>query len=228
MSMKFDDLANELKTTVGQLTTLAEILNEETANSEAPLNLPIGAKANLTNEEAATLRSEFKKRQDSAPANTVPQLNPSAPIRNTGDIQPAEPPNVPTVPEQDPTADEVETVHTNLEQAIAAQETQRQELFENELSRIAHEEFRVGALEAVYAKTKKIEGYIAAENALAGAENVRSAEWLKQRAAMLAGKEGADFLPNYPNAAESSTQIPEAPQSIAQPNLNILNRLKKL
>ncbi len=227
MSIRFDDLAVELKTTIGFLTNLAETLNDETANSEAPLNLPIAAKANLTNEEAATLRIEFKNRQ-SAVTSTTPQLNPG-PIRNAGDIQPMETPNIPAPrsQEEDPTADELETVHNNLEQTIAAQETQQQQLFEGELSRIKHEEFRVGALKAIYGKTANAEGFIAASNALAGAENIRSAEWLKQRAAMLAGKKGADFLPSYPNAAESSTQIPEAPESIAQPNLNILKRLKK-
>lgn len=226
MSMKFDELAIELNTTVGQLTTLAEILNEETANSETPLSLPIGAKVNLTNEDAVMLRNEFKKRQSNAPTNATPQLNP-APIRNTGDIQQSETPSVPTSQQEDATASEMDTVHINYEQTVSAQETQDQQLFENDLSTIKHQRFQLGVLKAIYGATADAEGYMAGQNALAAAKNAQAVEALKRKARMLAGTEGADFLPSYPNAAQLSTEIPEAPKSLTQPNLKSLDRLKK-
>lgn len=227
MSVKYEELAIELKTTVGQLTTLAEILNEETVDSNAPLNLPIGAKMNLNNEEAAILRNEFRKRQNDAPASTAPQLNP-APIRNTGgDIQQAETPNIPAAQQEDPTASEMDTVHINLEQALSAQETQDQQLFEDDLSTIKHQQFQLGVLKAIYGATANAEGFMAGQNALAMAKNAQAVEALKRKARMLAGTEGADFLPNYPSAAQLSTEIPEAPKSLTQQNLNSLDRLKK-
>jgi hypothetical protein len=227
MSVKFDDLATELKTTVGQLTTLAEILNEETANSETPLNLPIGAKVNLTNEDAVLLRNEFKKRQQSnVPANPTPQLNPG-PMRNTSDIQQAEASDVPTAQQEAPTASEMDTVHINFEQAISAQETQDQQLFENDLSTIKHHQFQLGVLKAIYGATANTEGFMAGQNALAAARNAQAVEALKRKARMLAGTEGADFLPKYPNVAQLSTEIPEAPKSLNQQNSNSLDRLKK-
>lgn len=226
MATKFEELAIELNTTVGQLTTLAEILNEETANSETPLNLPIGAKVALNNEDAAILRNEFKKRQSNAPKSTAPQLNP-APIRNASDIQQSEAPNVPISQQEDPTASEMDAVHINFERAISAQQTQDQQLFENDLSTIKHQQFQLGVLKAVYGATANIEGFMAGQNALAAAQNAQAVEALKRKARMLAGTEGADFLSSYPNAAQLSTEIPEAPKSLTQQNLNSLDRLKK-
>ncbi len=226
MSMKFEELAIELNTTVGQLTILAEILNEEAVNSEKPLNLPIGAKVPLNNEDAAILRNEFKKRQSNAPSASTPQLNP-APIRNTGDIQQTESTNVPTAQQENPTASEMDTVHINLEQALSAQETQDQQLFEDDLSTIKHQQFQLGVLKAIYGATANAEGFMAGRNALAMAKNAQAVEALKRKARMLAGTEGADFLPNYPSAAQLSTEIPEAPKSLTQQNLNSLDRLKK-
>lgn len=226
MSTKFEELAIELATTVGQLTTLAEILNEESVNAETPLNLPIGAKANLTNEEATILRNEFTKRQNSVPVDTTPQLNPG-PMRDAGDIQQAEVPNVPISQQEDPTTSEMDTVHINYEQTVSAQETQDQQLFENDLSTIKHQQFQLGVLKAIYGATANTEGFMAGQNALAAAKNAQAVEALKRKARMLAGTEGTDFLPSYPNAAQLSTEIPEAPKSLTQQNSSSLDRLKK-
>jgi hypothetical protein len=218
MSIKYDDLAIELQTKIGDLTALAETLNLTQG-----FNLPFAAKATLTNEEAEQLRKAFREQPK---PTTAPQLNP-APVRNN-DIQATEPSNVPITQDPDPTAAELETVHSNLDNAIGAAETQEQELFEDELNTIGHEEFRLGAMQAIYAETRKLEGFMAGKNALAVSKKRRSAESLKRRAKQLAGTEGADFLQSsYPNAAESSTKIPEATPSIAQPTLDILDRVKK-
>lgn len=227
MSTKFDELAIELKTTVGQLTTLAEILNEESVNSEAPLTLPIGAKANLNNEEAAILRNEFKKRQSNIAASTVPQLNP-APIRNARDIQQSEPASVP-VAQEDPTASNLELAYEQLVNAKAAQDTQAQEMLEKKIRTLRDQAFRRGIMLRVAAETSEVEGYLAAGNAIDASNEATSAESFNRETELLAGKTGESFLSSpYPNAAESSTQIPLGKPSISPQNLSILDRLKTL
>lgn len=228
MSMKFDELAIELNTTVGQLTTLAEILNEETTNSEKPLSLPIGAKLNLTNDDALILRDEFKKRQGNVAISTARQLN-SAPIRNTADIQQSEPANVPVVQDEDPTASNLELAYEQLVNAKAAQDTQAQEMLEKRIRALRDQAFRRGIMLRVAAETSEIEGYMAAGNAIDASNETGAAESFKRETELIAGKTGESFLSNpYPNAAESSTQIPPEKPSISPQNLSILDRLKTL
>ena len=214
MSIKYDQLAIELSTKVGELTTLGE-----------KIGIPFGAREPLTSEDADRLRKAFREQPKEL---TTPQLLNPAPIRNATDIQQTDSSSVSSTQEEDPTGSDLDAVHNNLEQAIAAQDTQAQELFEGELSTIKHQGFRLGVMKAMYSETANVEGFMAGTNALTVAKQGRSAEWFKRQAAMLAGKEGADFLPSsYPNAAESSTKIPEPPQSIARQTLDILDRLKK-
>lgn len=230
MSIKFEELAIELNTTVGQLTTLAEILNEETSSSETPLNLPIGAKVALNNEDAAVLRNEFKKRQANVIASATPQLNP-APIRNTNtsDIQQAETGSVPVAQDEDPTASNLELAYEQLTNARAAQDTQAQEILEKKIRTLRDRAFRRGIMLRVAAETSEIEGYLAAGNAIDASNEAGSAEAFNRETELIAGKTGESFLPNpYPNAAESSTQIPPGKPSISPQNLSILDRLKTL
>ena len=212
MSIKYDQLAIELDARVGELTTLGE-----------KIGISFSAREPLTSEDADKLRKAFREQPKEL---TTPQLLNPAPIRNATDIQQTDASSVST--QKDPTGSDLDAVHNNLEQAIAAQDTQAQELFEGELSTIKHQGFRLGVMKAMYSETASVEGFMAGTNALTVAKQGRSADWFKRQAAMLAGKEGADFLPSsYPNAAESSTKIPEPPQPIAQQTLDILDRLKK-
>jgi hypothetical protein len=219
MSIKYDDLAVELGTKIGDLTALAETLNVTQG-----FNLPFAAKTTLTNEEAEQLRKAFREQPK---ASTAAQLNP-APVRNN-DIQATEPSNVPVEQEEDPTAANLEILYQKLVNAKAAQDTQAQEIFENRIREIQQQRNRRGAMLRIVAEIAETEGYIAAENALTESNQAKSAEAFKRETELLAGTAGADFLENsYPNAAQSSTEIPLAPKSIAQPNLDILDLLRKL
>jgi len=221
MSIRYDELAIELKTSIGELTTLAEKLNESDG-----LNLPFAARAILNNEEAEVLRKAFREQPRQTPS-LAPQLNP-APIRNTSDIQPTQSSDtLASQDETDSTESEMDVIHTNLEQALSAQETQDQELFESELATLEHHQFQLGVLQSIRGATANVKGFMAGQNALAAAKNARAVAALQRKAKMLAGTEGADFLPNYPSAAQSSTEIPEAPKSLTQQNFNSLDRLKK-
>jgi hypothetical protein len=206
MTIQYSDLAIELKVSVGELTTFAGELN-----LAKDLNLPFAAKAVLTNEEADTLRKAFKAQQINAAPSASPQLNP-APIRNVTDIQQTDSSSVSSVQEEDPTGSDLEIAYKNLLNAQAAQDTQAQEVFEEQIREIKHRNIRLGVMKRVFAQTAEIEGFMAADNAITESGQ----------------KEGADFLLNsYPSAAQLSTEIPEPPESIAQKTLDILVRLKK-
>ncbi|MEG3877672.1 hypothetical protein QT972_09855 [Microcoleus sp. herbarium7] len=214
MSIKFEELAIELKSSVGELTNLAETLG-----------LPFAAREPLTNEDADKLRKSFREQPKGLAA---PQLNP-APIRNVADIQQTDSSSVTSAQEEDPTGSDLEIAYKNLLNAQAAQDTQAQEVFEEQIREIKHRNIRLGVMKRVFAKTAEIEGFMAADNAITESEQKNTAATFKRQTAMLTGEEGADFLLNsYPSAAQLSTEIPEPPQSIAQQTLDILNRLKGL
>lgn len=211
MSIKYDQLAIELNAKVGDLTTLGE-----------KIGIPFGAREPLTSEDADKLRTAFRKQPTEL---TAPQLlNPA--IRNATDIQQADTSSVST--QEDPTGSDLEIAYNNLRNAQDAQDTQSQEVFESGIRSLKHQNVRLGVMKRVFAETAEIEGFMAADNAITESKQIGSAAAFKRQTAMLAGKEGADFLPSsYPNAAKSSTEIPEPPQSIAQQTLDILDRLKK-
>ena len=212
MSIKYDQLAIELDAKVGDLTTLGE-----------KIGIPFGAREPLTSEDADKLRKAFREQPKEL---AVPQLLNSAPIRNATDIQQTNTSSVST--QEDPTGSDLEIAYNNLRNAQDAQDTQSQEVFESGIRSLKHQNVRLGVMKRVFAETAEIEGFMAADNAITESKQMGSAAAFKRQAAMLAGKEGADFLPSsYPNAAESSTKIPEPPQSIAQQTLDILDRLKK-
>ena len=209
MSIKYDQLAIELNAKVGDLTTLGE-----------KIKIPFGAREPLTSEDADKLRKAFREQPREL---TTPQLLNPAPIR---DIQQTDTSSVST--QEDPTGSDLEIAYNNLRNAQDAQDTQSQEVFESGIRSLKHQNVRLGVMKRVFAETAEIEGFMAADNAITESKQMGSAAAFKRQTAMLAGKEGADFLPNsYPNAAESSTKIPEPPQSIAQQTLDILDRLKK-
>lgn len=223
MTIQYSDLAIELKASVGELTTFAEELNLAEG-----LNLPFAAKAVLTNEEADTLRKAFKAQQINAAPSASPQLSP-APVRNVTDIQQTDSSSVSSTQEEDPTGSDLEIAYQNLLNAQAAQNTQAQEVFESQIREIEHRNTRLGVMKRVLAQTAEIRGYMAADNAITESEQSNIAAVFKRQTAMIAGKEGADFLQNsYPSAAQLSTEIPKPPQPIAQQTLDILNRLKNL
>ena len=213
MSIKYDQLAIELDAKLGDLTTLGE-----------KIGISFSAREPLTSEDADKLRKAFRGQPKEL---TTPQLLSSAPIiRNATDIQQTDSSSVST--QEDPTGSDLEIAYNNLRDAQDAQDTQSQEVFESGIRSLKHQNVRLGVMKRVFAETAEIEGFMAADNAITESKQMGSAAAFKRQTAMLAGKEGADFLPNsYPNAAESSTKIPEPPQSIAQQTLDILDRLKK-
>lgn len=213
MPIKYDQLAIELNTKVGDLTTLGE-----------KIGIPFGAREPLASEDADKLRKAFREQPKEL---AVPQLLNSAPIRNATDIQQTDSSSVSSTQEEDPTGSDLEIAYNNLQNAQAAQDTQAQEVFESGIRSLKHQNVRLGVMKRVFAETAEIEGFMAADNAITESKQRGSAAIFKRQTAMLAGEEGADFLLNYPNAARLSTEIPEPPQSIAQQTLDILGRLKK-
>ena len=214
MSIKYDQLAIELNTKVGELTTLGE-----------KIGIPFAAREPLTSEDADKLRRAFREQPKEL---TTPQLlNPAPPIRNATDIQQTDSSSVSSTQEEDPTGSDLEIAYNNLLNAQAAQDTQAQEVFESRIRSLKHRNVRLGVMKRVFAETAEIEGFMAADNAITESKQRGSAAIFKRQTAMLAGEEGADFLLNYPNAARLSTEIPEPPQSIARQTLDILDRLKK-
>ena len=211
MSIKYDQLAIELDAKLGDLTTLGE-----------KIGISFSAREPLTSEDADKLRKAFREQPKELAAPQL--LNPA--IRNATDIQQTDTSSVST--QEDPTGSDLEIAYNNLRNAQDAQDTQSQEVFESGIRSLKHQNVRLGVMKRVFAETAEIEGFMAADNAITESKQMGSAAAFKRQTAMLAGKEGADFLPSsYPNAAESSTKIPEPPQSIAQQTLDILDRLKK-